>query len=82
MTTSTTVRVFVNAAGYDLPAGATALDAVRSADAALAEAIADGRRLVTDSRGIAVDPAMPVYPGAILRVVSNREAATEMEDGE
>lgn len=68
----TTVRVFVNSRGYDLPAGATALDAVRMADAGEAEAVTGGTRQITDSRGIAVPPETPAYGGVIYRVVTNR----------
>ena len=80
MTTSTTVRVFVNAAGLDVPAEASALDAVRQWSADQGEAVVRGERLVTDSRGIAIDPASAVYAGAIYRLVSNREGAAEVEE--
>lgn len=73
----TSVRVYVNARGYDLPADATALDAVRVADASQADAIAAGTRLITDSRGLPVPPETPVYGGVIYRVVSSR-----IRDGE
>jgi hypothetical protein len=68
----TTVRVFVNARGYDVPADATALDALRVADAAEAEAVLTGARLIADSRGLPVPPETPVYGGVIYRVVTNR----------
>lgn len=68
----TTVRVFVNARGYDLPADATALDAIRVADATEAEAVLSGSRLITDSRGLPVPPEATVYGGGIYRVVTNR----------
>lgn len=67
-----TVRVFVNAAGLDVPAGATVLDAVRTFDASVADAVASGARLVTDSRGLPVANEATVYAGAIFRVVANR----------
>ena len=67
------VRVFVNASGVDVPAGATALDAVRAFDD---ERGARGRREVdasiTDSRGLPIDPATPMSAGSILRLVANR----------
>ncbi len=66
------LRVFVNARGYDVPAGATALDAVRAADAAEADAIDAGMRLITDSRGLAVAPETPAHGGVIYRTVANR----------
>jgi len=68
----TSVRVFVNARGYDVAAMATALDAVRAADTAEADAVQAGARQITDSRGLPVPPETPVYGGVIYRVVTNR----------
>lgn len=68
----TVVRVFVNARGYDVPADASALDAVRAADVAEADAVAAGARLITDSRGLPVPAETVVYAGVIYRVVANR----------
>ncbi len=73
----TSVRVYVNSRGYDLAAGASALDAVRAADATEADAIVSGTRQITDSRGLPVSPETPVYGGVIYRVVSSR-----VRDGE
>lgn len=73
----TFVRVFVNARGYDLPAGATALDAVQASDIADADAVRAGTRLIADSRGLPVTPETPVYGGAIYRVITNRGGASE-----
>jgi hypothetical protein len=66
---STTIRVFVNGDVVDLPAGASAGEAVRTFDAALGDRIAGGAAYVTDGRGIEIDPAAPLASGAILRVV-------------
>jgi len=70
--TMTSVRVFVNGRGYDVPAGATAIDAVRIADTAEADAVAAGTRLITDSRGLPVPAETPAYGGVIYRLVTNR----------
>ena len=67
-----TVRVFINAAGVDVPEGATALDVVRLWDAAAARAVESGTRALADSRGLPVAPDAPVYGGAIFRLVSAR----------
>lgn len=75
---NTDVRVYVNARGQDMPATATALDAVRAADPAAADAIAAGRRQIADSRGLPVAPATPVYAGVIYRVIGNRTRDTDM----
>jgi hypothetical protein len=73
----TSVRVYVNARGYDVPLTATALDAVQTADAGEADAVRAGTRLITDSRGIAVAPDTAVYGGVIYRLVTNRGRDTE-----
>lgn len=67
-----TVRVFVDATGLSVPASATALDAVRAFDAAAADEVTAGRRVIADSRGLPADPAAPVHGGAIYRLVSAR----------
>lgn len=70
--TEAIVRVFVNARGYDVPATASALDAVRAADKVEADAVVAGTRQITDSRGLPVSIDAPVYAGVIYRVVANR----------
>jgi hypothetical protein len=69
---SETLRVFVDSRGLDVPAGATALDAVRVADARAAERVADGSRVITDSRGLPVAADSPAHGGAIYRLVPAR----------
>jgi hypothetical protein len=65
-------RVFVNGVGLDVPAGATALDAVRGWDAAAAEAVARGASVITDSRGLPAPIDARVQAGAIFRVIPAR----------
>jgi hypothetical protein len=67
-----TVRVFVNSRGVDVPADATALDAVRAADAGAAAGVADGTRIITDSRGLPIAADAPTHGGAIYRLVPAR----------
>ena len=76
------VRVFVNAAGVDVPAGSTALDAVRAYDVDAAADVTTARRIITDSRGLPIDPATPMSAGSILRLVAkrDREVSRELED--
>jgi hypothetical protein len=69
---TTTMRVFVNGVGYDVPAGRTAYDAVVLHDADEARALREGGVLVTDSRGLPIDPDAPMFNGAVLRLVPNR----------
>jgi len=77
-----TVRVFVNAAGVDIPAGSSALDAVRAwSDAAAAEVTA-ATRLITDSRGLPIDPATTMSAGSILRLVAKRDRDASKESDE
>jgi len=73
------VRVFVNASGVDVPAGATALDAVRALDEGMARDVDAAKRLITDSRGLPIDPATRMVAGSILRLVMNR-AGTNTEE--
>lgn len=74
------VRVFVNAAGVDVPAGASALDAVRAWNADAANEVTAGARLITDSRGLPIDGATPMPAGSILRLVANRGRDTAAND--
>lgn len=67
-----TIRAYVNGRGVDVPSGASALDAVRIADPAVAEAIVAGDRALTDSRGLPIEPSAILSGGSILRVVSGR----------
>ena len=75
------VRVFVNASGVEVPAGSTALDAVRAFSAEAADEVSASRRLITDSRGLPIDSATPMSAGSILRLVANRERAAQDTDG-
>ena len=80
-----TVRVFVNGKGYDAPAGGTALDAVSVHSAADAAALRSGALLVTDSRGLSIPADTPLFNGALLRLIPNRERdvadpATQFDD--
>ncbi len=72
---SATVRVYVNGRGVDAPADGAPVDAVRLLDPALADAVASGQRLVTDSRGLPVAAGEALYHGAIFRVIANRPRA-------
>jgi hypothetical protein len=80
-----TIRVFVNAQGLDAPAGATALDAVRQWSTEAAHDVEGGTRLITDSRGLPIDPSTTLAGGAILRLVAKRDRTTDesaVEPGE
>jgi hypothetical protein len=74
------VRVFVNAAGVDVPAGSTALDAVRVWSTEAADEVSASRRLITDSRGLPIDSATPMSAGSILRLVANRDRSSQDTD--
>ena len=69
---SETVRVYINARPVEVDASATALEAVEAWDAAQAEAVRNGDRMITDSRGIATSNDTPVQNGAIFRIVRAR----------
>ncbi|GAC1691315.1 MAG: hypothetical protein NVS9B3_09890 [Gemmatimonadaceae bacterium] len=66
------VRVFVNGVGADVPAGCTALAALRVVDPAAAEAVLAGERVITDSRGLPLAPETPAHGGAIYRTIGAR----------
>lgn len=73
------IRAYVNGRGVDVPAGASAIDAVRAADAQAADQVEAGDRALTDSRGLPLEPTAPLSGGSIIRIVSGRRrgAATE-----
>ena len=73
------IRVYVNGRGVDVPAGATAMDAVRASDAAVAAQVAAGDRALTDSRGLPLEPGESLVAGSILRIVSGRKRETGTE---
>lgn len=66
------VRVYVNAEGVNVPAGASALDCVRAWRGAEADAVAAGKRLITDSRGLPIPATTPASAGSIYRTVTSR----------
>ena len=76
---SEVIRAYVNGHGVDVPAGASAIDAVRKADAQAAEQVESGHRALTDSRGLPLEPSAVLAGGSIIRIVSGRRrgAATE-----
>ena len=76
------VRVFVNASGVDVPSGATALDAIRAWDASAAAEVEDGRRLITDSRGLPIDAGATMSAGSIIRLVAKRDRAAADDSAE
>lgn len=70
--TDSGIRVYVDSVALDVQHGATVIDAVRAASDDLARAVAEGTRMVTDSRGLPVEPDAALHGGAILRVVAVR----------
>ena len=63
------IPVFVNDRAVRMAADCVLADAIAACDPELARAVREGSALVTDGRGIALDPGSMVYSGAILRVV-------------
>jgi len=72
----------VNAAGVDVPSGATALDAVRVWDAGAAADVEGGRRLITDSRGLPLDGSAAMAAGSIIRLVAKRDRPSADDSSE
>lgn len=75
-----TVPVFVNDRRLVVAPGTTAHGAAIAADPSLAESLGDGRAHLTDGRGIRMDPAAILGPGAIIRVVKSARRAAEVAD--
>jgi hypothetical protein len=73
------IRVYVNGRGVDVPAGATAIDAVRASDADAADQVIGGERALTDSRGLPLDPSAELVGGSIIRIISGRRRGTTTE---
>jgi hypothetical protein len=73
--TPRSLRVFVNAVGVNVPAGASALDAVRQWNADEADKVARGERVITDSRGLPIASDARVSAGSIFRLVAARRGA-------
>jgi len=73
------IRAYVNGRGVDVPAGASAIEAVRIWDSAAADQVAAGERALADSRGLPLEPSATLVAGSIVRIVSGRRrgAATE-----
>jgi hypothetical protein len=76
---SGTVRIYINAKPIEVPASATAIDAVEAMDATQAAAIRSGERLITDSRGIVTANSSPVHNGAIFRIVRARQFSDDID---
>ena len=73
------IRAYVNGRGVDVPAGASAIEAVRIWDSAAADQVAAGERALTDSRGLPLEPSAPLVAGSIVRIVSGRRRGAETE---
>jgi hypothetical protein len=73
------IRAYVNGRGVDVPAGSSAIDAVRAADAEAAIQVASGDRALTDSRGLPLEPAAVLSGGSIIRIVSGRRRGAGTE---
>ena len=74
------VRVFVNATGVEVPAGSSALEAVRAWNGEAADDVAADRRVITDSRGLPIDPGTAMSAGSILRLIAKRERGAQESD--
>jgi hypothetical protein len=66
------LQVYVGGRRVEVPQGSTVLDAIRVASVDDASAVADGRRIVTDSRGLPTPANDRVFAGAIYRLASAR----------
>lgn len=71
---SAPIRVFVNGSGVSVASGSSVLDAVGALDAAAADEVRTGTRIIVDSRGLPVATDTAVHGGYVMRVVSARQA--------
>lgn len=71
---SDSVRIYIDAKPVDASRGSTLIDALASASPDQAAQVRDGRRMLTDSRGLPAAPDSEVFAGAIYRIVSARQA--------
>jgi hypothetical protein len=71
---SDSVRIYIDAKPVDAPRGTTLIDALASAQPDQAAQVREGKRMLTDSRGLPAATDGEVYAGAIYRVVSARQA--------
>jgi hypothetical protein len=76
---SESIRAYVNGHGVDIPTGGSAIDAVRTWDAAAAEQVVAGERALTDSRGLPLDSSTVLAAGSIIRIVSGRRRGAAAE---
>jgi hypothetical protein len=74
------LQVYVGGKRIEVPPGSSVLDAVRAANADDAAAVADGRRIVTDSRGLPTSASDKVFAGAIYRLAAARQQDVEADD--
>ncbi len=68
------IRVFVNGSGVSVAPGSSVLDAVTAIDAAAADDVRAGTRVIVDSRGLPVANDTAVHGGYVMRIVSARQA--------
>ena len=71
---SDSVRFYIDAKPVDARRGTTLIDALASVQPDQAAQVRDGKRMLTDSRGLPAAPDSEVFAGAIYRVVSSRQA--------
>lgn len=71
------VRVYINECGVTVPAGATAVEAVRVLLPEAATEVEQGTMRLLDSRGLPTDATQVVSGGAIFRIVPVRDRGVE-----
>ena len=67
--TSATVPIFINDGLVQVPVGSAVGEALASYLSQLAPELDTTTAVITDARGLPVDPRSPVAPGAIFRIV-------------
>jgi hypothetical protein len=74
---SDTSRIFFDGKGVDASAGSTVIAALETVNTETAAAVRAGESVITDSRGLPIEPETVIYNGAIFRVIRARTRDTE-----
>ena len=69
-----TVRIYIDSRPVDAHAGEPPLAALERHDAAAADLVRRGERVLVDNRGLPAALDTPVTNGSIFRVVSSKQA--------
>ena len=70
-----TVRIYIDSKPVDADSGATPLTALERHDAAAADLVRRGERVIVDNRGLPATLDASLTNGSIFRIVSSKQAS-------